>query len=229
MSEENVSLLNCNFSQKKIRITSPHSLLAIRLIGATLEDLRYLSLDEYIKKNISIQYLEKDLQQERYNHYEQNRLGLIKEAKKIREDLLKEDKYETAPQNSILISPKNNIEKLNYTSIKKNISENNLNTSTAILLEREKLHKLLLKQETKVKLQIDYECMIEENRRKNIEKMKKKEIKEEKRRKEKEKEILEKKEKEREKMLEKKKKRRRNDKRIRKNKKRRRNKREKKI
>ena len=70
MSEENVSLLNCNFSQKKIRITSPHSLLAIRLIGATLEDLRYLSLDEYIKKNISIQYLEKDLQQERYDHYE---------------------------------------------------------------------------------------------------------------------------------------------------------------
>ena len=48
--------------------------------------------------------------------------------------------------------------------------------------------------------------MIEENRRKNIEKMKKKEIKEEKRRKEKEKEILEKKEREREKMLEKKRK-----------------------
>ena len=33
--------------------------------------------------------------------------------------------------------------------------------STAIKLEREKLQKVLEKQEIKVKLQIDYECMIE--------------------------------------------------------------------
>ena len=62
------------------------------------------------------------------------------------------------------------------------------------------------KQETKVRLQIDYECMIEENRRKNLEKMRMKELKEQKRRKEKEQELLEKKEREREKMLEKKRK-----------------------
>ena len=72
MSEEKISLLNCNFNQKKIRINSPNSLIAIRLIGATFDDLRYLTFDEYIKKE-NIQYLDKDLQEERYNHYEQSR------------------------------------------------------------------------------------------------------------------------------------------------------------
>ncbi len=51
MSEEKISLLNCNFMQKKIRINSPNSLLAIHLIGVTLDDLRYLTFDEYIKNN----------------------------------------------------------------------------------------------------------------------------------------------------------------------------------
>ena len=202
--------------QKKIRITSPHSLTAIRLIGTTLDDLRYLTFDDYVK-SASIQNLERELQEERYNHYEQNRLELIKEAKEIREDLLKDNNYETSPQNnlsSLYISPKSNIKiaRYNYNTMKKNTSASNLEpkiklqTSTAILLEREKLMKLLEKQENKVKLQIDYECMIEETRRKNLEKMRKKELKEEKKRKDKEREIAEKKEKEREKMLEKKRK-----------------------
>ena len=92
--------------------------------------------------------------------------------------------------------------------MKKNFSAGNLDQSesTAIKLEKEKLHKLLEKEENNVKLQIDYECKIEENRRKNLEKMKMKELKEEKKRKEKENLLKEKKEKEREKMLEKKRK-----------------------
>ena len=44
-------------------------------------------------------------------------------------------------------------------------------TSTAIKYEREKLKKLKERQEINIKLQIDYECTLEENRRKNIEKM----------------------------------------------------------
>ena len=181
--------------QKKIRLTSPHSLLAIRLIGVTLDDLKYISLDDYIKKNPDIQNLEIELQEERYNHHEQNRLELINEAKKLREDLLKDNNYETSPYNnisSLYISPKSNINNYSYnfsTTMKKNVSATNLNpkmnlpqTSTAVILEREKLQKLLKNQENKVKLQIDYECMIEENRRKNLEKMHNKELKEEKRR-----------------------------------------------
>ena len=200
--------------QKKIRITSPHSLLAIRLIGATLDDLKYIPFDDYIK-TAGIQHLEPELQEERYSHYERNRLQLIKEAKQIRKDLIKDNNNETSPQNnisSLYISPKSNndLSHYNFSTMKKNTSATNINpkmnlqTSTAIILEREKLHKILEKQENNVRLQIDYECMIEENRRKNLEKMRNKELKEEKRRKEKEKELAEKKEKEREKMLEKK-------------------------
>ena len=220
MSEEKISLLNCNFSQKKIRITSPYSNLAIRLIGATLDDLRYLTSDEYIKNN-GLHYLEKDLQEERYNHYLKNRLELINEAKSMREDLIREKECETSTQNNnisslSILSPKNNVNLSHYnhhlTTMKKNTSASNLEpkinlpTSTAILLEREKLQKILEKQENKIKLQIDYECMIEENRRKNLEKMRIKEIKEQKRKKEKELELMEKKEREREKLLEKKRK-----------------------
>ena len=55
-------------------------------------------------------------------------------------------------------------------------------TSTAIKFEREKLKKLKERQEINIRLQIDYECAMEENRRKNIEKMRLKEEKEEKKR-----------------------------------------------
>ena len=212
MSEEKISILNCDFSQKKIRINTPNSLTAIRLIGATFDDLRYLSLDEYIKKE-NIQYLDKELQDERYNHYEKSRLALITEAKNIREDLLKEKEKncETSPQNKLNLSNSNDIFKFtnfNFKEKKNNVNTNvnSTPTSTAIILEREKLQKLLEKQENNIKLQIDYECKMEENRRKNLEKMHNKEMKEEQRRKEKEKEIAEKKEREREKMLEKKRK-----------------------
>ena len=174
--------------QRKIRIDSPHSIKAIQLIGARLEDLKFISLDEYNKKNIGSQYLEKELQEERYNHYEKNRLDLINEAKKIREQLIKEEEEDDTNQNntinnrtsSLYLSPKNNVSKsFDLKTMKKTTSSINIEpkyeASTAIKLEREKLQKVLEKQEIKVKLQIDYECMIEENRRKNLEKMMEKE------------------------------------------------------
>ena len=83
MSEEKISLLNCNFKQKKIRLTSPHSLLAIRLIGVTLDELRHLSFvkDHYHGKIVFL-----------VNRIDQYRKGVdsIKETlDKIHEDLTK--------------------------------------------------------------------------------------------------------------------------------------------
>ena len=100
MSEEKkISLVNCDFKNKKSRLTSPHSLIACRLIGVTEDDLFYQTLDEYIKNNVECQYLEKDLQQERYNHFEKNRKELIELAKNQREFLIKEE--ETKKNNAI--------------------------------------------------------------------------------------------------------------------------------
>ena len=219
MSEGNISLLNCDFSQKKLRLTSPLSKMAVNLIGATMEDLRFISLDEYLRQNFQNQNLEKELQIERYSHYEENRKKLINEAKQMRENLIKEKEEESInknkPNSTLYLSPKYNVNlSYNITNVKdmkKNFSADNFETNiqnqfTTIKLEKEKLHRLLEKEENNVKLQIDYECKIEENRRKNLEKMRNKELKEEKRRKEKERELAEKKEKEREKLLEKKKK-----------------------
>ena len=68
-----------------------------------------------------------------------------------------------------------------------------------------RLKKLKERQEINIRLQIDYECAMEEIRRKNIEKMKLKEEKEEKKRLEKQHQLLEKLRKEEEKEKEKKK------------------------
>ena len=51
-------------------------------------------------------------------------------------------------------------------------TRNGWGTSTAIRAERERLKKLKERQEINIRLQIDYECAMEETRRKNIEKMK---------------------------------------------------------
>ena len=72
-------------------------------------------------------------------------------------------------------------------------------TSTAIKLEKEKLRKIRERQEINMKLQIDYECGLEETRRKNIRKMKLKEEKDEKMRIAKNKLLMEKMRKEQEK------------------------------
>ena len=82
MSGEKVSLVNCDFKNKKSRINSPHSLMAFLLIGVTEEELKYIPKEEYIKNNIENRDLEKELQEERYKHFENNRQQLIELAKK---------------------------------------------------------------------------------------------------------------------------------------------------
>ena len=48
---DRISLENCDFNKKKMRINSPYSLMACELIGIEQEDLFFLSRDEYLKKN----------------------------------------------------------------------------------------------------------------------------------------------------------------------------------
>ena len=196
--QEKVSLVNCDFNKKKSRLNSPHSLIACKLIGVTEEDLIFQTLDEYIKNNVECQYLEKELQEERYNHFEKNRKELIEQAKNQREFLIKGEEESKKNNNNIsntttnMYNSSGTIGNTHNRTFKKNSSYGTLDTygesSTAIKLERERLRRLREKEELNVKLQIDYECMREENRRKNLEKMRQKEEKEEKRRLEKERE-----------------------------------------
>ena len=241
--ENKISLENCDFNKKKIRLTSPYSLLACELIGIDENDLIYITKDEYFRKNQESQNLTKELQEERYNHYNSRRLKLIEEAKKKRIELIQENNeqykgtstldnthrkantnsnynlnnnYNTKNKHlgySTFYSPRANMMKkststgmMEITGIGTGVG---WGTSTAIKEEREKLKKLKERQEINIKLQIDYECAMEEIRRKNIEKMKLKEEKEEKKRIEKNKQLIEKLRKEEEKEKNRKKKRRR--------------------
>ena len=92
MSEGKISLVNCDFKNKKSRINSPHSLMAFLLIGVTEEELKYIPKEEYIKNNIDNRDLEKELQEERYKHFENNRQQLIELAKKRRESLIRSER-----------------------------------------------------------------------------------------------------------------------------------------
>ena len=110
--EYKISLSNCNFNKKKIRLTSPFSLRACELIGIDEEELLYIPKDEYLSKNPDCQNISKELQDERYNHYNARRLRLIKEAKAKRAELIK--------LNTNLLSRKN----LDFDT---NLSNNNTN------------------------------------------------------------------------------------------------------
>ena len=230
-----ISLINCDFNKKKIRLNSPYSIAACELIGIIPEDLIYITKDEYIRGNQDCQNIKKSLQEERYNHFNSRRLKLIELAKQKREELIQEDKNRNKTiskekdkekinknteygkfqhtEHSSNINNKNNPYSTYYTKrdhLKKSSSvkymgmtgfnTNNVwGTSTAIKEEREKLKKLKERQEINIRLQIDYECAMEENRRKNIEKMRLKEEKEERKRIEKNRLLIEKLRKEEEK------------------------------
>ena len=193
---DRISLENCDFNKKKMRINSPYSLMACELIGIEQENLFFLSRDEYLKKNQECQNLNKELQEERYNHYNSRRRKLIEDAKKKREELLEAKNNIKNRTNYSTNNNKNNHFINAYSTQNKSFYDRNMKksssigafepcgdeggTSTAIKYERERLKKLKERQEINIRLQIDYECAMEEIRRKNIEKMKLKEEKEEK-------------------------------------------------
>ena len=199
--EYKISLSNCDFNKKKIRLTSPYSLMACDLIGVDEEELLYVPKEEFLLKNSDCQNLSKEIQDERYNHFNQKRLNLIKEAKSKRAELIKlyqNLNYNKKPDldnnsNNNLISlasqtlyNKNDIFKKSSSAAQiDNTLGKSINSSTVIKMGKEKLKKMKEKQELIIRLQIDYECTMEENRRNNIKKMKLKEEKEERKKREK--------------------------------------------
>ena len=195
--EYKISLSNCDFNKKKIRLTSPYSVMACDLIGIEEEELLFVPKEEYLQKNIDVQNLPKNLQDERYNHFNLKRLNLIKEAKAKRAELIKlNSKFQN--KNNVELDSNiinNNIYNFGYSTLfnksdnlKKSSSALQMGntmgngiwgSSTAIKIGREKLRKMKERQELNIRLQIDYECALEENRRKNIIKMRLKEENEE--------------------------------------------------
>ena len=205
--EYKISLSNCDFNKKRIRLSSPYSIKACELIGVDEEELLFVPKEEYLLKNTDCLNLPKELQDERYSHFNTKRLQLIKQAKTKRAELIKLNSKLRNRKNieidsnlnnnnyglSTLYNRNENIKKSSSAIIMGNTAGNNgWGTSTAIKIGREKLRKMKERQELNIRLQIDYECALEENRRNNIKKMKLKEEKEKRMKMEKNMKMLEK-------------------------------------
>jgi hypothetical protein len=88
---EKINLDNCEFTLKGKRLNSARSLEAIKIIGADENDLIKLTLAQYLKKFPEARGIKKELQEERLEHYEEQRQKLLDEIKKVRNDLIKND------------------------------------------------------------------------------------------------------------------------------------------
>ena len=71
---------------------SPNSLEAIASLGIEEERLYYISFDDYIQQHPELKSVDRDLQERRYNHFEEKRKTFINEAIKRRREIIEEKK-----------------------------------------------------------------------------------------------------------------------------------------
>ena len=83
-----ISLDTITFLDKKEIISSPRSLEAIGLLGYNIKKLYHISFESYIKNHPELKNFSQELQERRYNHFEEIRLKKINEAKNKRDELI---------------------------------------------------------------------------------------------------------------------------------------------
>ena len=79
-----------NFTNKKMRISSPSSKRALLILGLNESDLFEISLKEYLDRNPELKNQSQELQNKRYEHFNERRLNSIEEARQLREDIIQE-------------------------------------------------------------------------------------------------------------------------------------------
>ena len=120
-------------------------------MGIDEERLYYISFDDFIQQHPELKSVDKDLQERRYNHFEEKRKNFINEAIKRRREIIEEKKKSKKMQKS--------------TSAAYILEQG----STMLKGEREKLQYLKNQQITELKNIIEYEFKLEEIK-KNIKK-----------------------------------------------------------
>ena len=98
-NKELINFENFNYESKTHRLTSPFSIKACLLKGVKEQDIHHIPLNEYIQTNPDSKNIPKELQQERYDNYEQNRLKLIESLKEVRNKLKVENKEKGKEKN----------------------------------------------------------------------------------------------------------------------------------
>ena len=197
-NSQKISFDNFDINKKNIRISSPTSLLACKFMGVKSNDLSYLSYDDYIHNNPNFKSLDQSIAIQRYYHYINRRKKLITSLKNIRQELIKDKNdssvsfinYNTPNNyynNNIFNnkeSKNNSLNNFNKTfhifkniSLKKSLSMNNIieqNKSLMILEQETKFNKKKQRQLINIKREIDFQLNKEQERMKNLEKMRRK-------------------------------------------------------
>ena len=197
-NSQKISFDNFDINKKNIRISSPTSLLACKFMGVKSNDLSYLSYDDYIHNNPNFKSLDQSIAIQRYYHYINRRKKLITSLKNIRQELIK-DKNDSSvsfinyntPNNyynnnifNYKESKNNSLNNFNKTfhifkniSLRKSLSMNNIieqNKSLMILEQETKFNKKKQRQLINIKREIDFQLNKEQERMKNLEKMRRK-------------------------------------------------------
>ena len=160
------NLDNVDFTNKKIRIQTPHSKMVLEELGLEEEKLYKISKKEYLDNHPELKQEKQEIQDKRYEHYEKRRQEAIDQARQIRTDI---------------INKENEKEGKEVSDGKKNEAQQ----SGMIKKELEKLELIKKQQLGEIKNLIDYEYSLNETRKKNEQKEREKSEKEERMRKEK--------------------------------------------
>ena len=82
---------NVDFTNKKIRIQTPHSKNVLLEMGLDEDKLYKISKKEYLDNHPELRQEKPEFQDKRYEHYEKRRQEAIDEARKIRADIIKKE------------------------------------------------------------------------------------------------------------------------------------------
>ena len=169
-----------DFTNKRIRIQTPHSKMVLEELGLEENKLYKISKKEYLTNHPELNQEKQEVIDKRYDHYEERRQEAIQQAREIRTKILKEEEQGEG-------SNPNRTSKYSSSgfNIHKTEENNQAMQSGMIKKELEKLEMIKKQQLGEIKNLIDYEYGLNETRKKNEQKEKEKKEKEEKMMKEK--------------------------------------------
>ena len=93
--KENISIEDINYTTKKVRITSPRSLKAMKKLGINNKDLEYLTFKEFKNKNPEILAETKRIQKFKYDYCEEIRKRLIDQIRETKQKIIEEGEQKT--------------------------------------------------------------------------------------------------------------------------------------
>ena len=164
MSEDNESndemknLTNIDFKNKKERLQTPHSKLALLKLGMDEEKLVEITKEQYLLMHPELKDASNEIQDKRYKHYNKRREEKIEKAKKLRNELIEDEKKEKEENGDT------DSDDLNKTKKKKF-------ESAAIKKEKEKLEVMKKQQLGEIRNIIDYAYKTEEVKKKMMKKL----------------------------------------------------------